>query len=86
MAQTKEEVKKIAMGMIKELPKYMEALVDKSLNTGALNLDADLGGDMIWPKIIMIACLEREADQYRANGTSYGKRVNKEVKNLKLFI
>lgn len=41
---------------------------------------------MIIPRCIIMAILEHESQQYSAKGTSYEKRIKKEVKNIQYFI
>ena len=41
---------------------------------------------MIIPKVIVAALMESEATQYNARGTSFEKKIKKEVKNLRYFL
>lgn len=74
--------------LLAEAYAHAERAINKALNSGALDIDgwdADID-PMILPKIIVITLLENEADQYKATGTSFEKRVKKEVANLKRFV
>lgn len=87
-ADKKKKIKDLAVEMLTNALPKMEELVEKSLNSGALDIDSwDLNNNpMILPKTIVIAVLETEAEQYKANGTSFEKEIKKEVKNLKYFL
>ena len=84
----KKKIKALAKKMLKNSLKEMEAKIDKALNSGALDVDNwdENSNSMILPKVIVVAIMETEADQYKASGTSFEKEVKKEVKNLKCFI
>lgn len=87
-ADKKNKIKQIAIDMLKESQEAQLKLVEKALNSGALDIDAWDENDkpMILPKIIVTAVLQRESQQYEAKGTSYEKKVKKEVNNLKIFL
>jgi hypothetical protein len=84
----KEKIKAMAVEMLKNAQPHLEALVEKALNSGAIDTDSwdENSNSMILPKCIVIAVLEEEADQYKAKGTSFEKEVKKEVSNIKCFI
>jgi len=87
-ADKKNKIKQLAIDMLKESQEAQLKLVEKALNSGALDIDAWDENDkpMILPKIIVTAVLQRESQQYEAKGTSYEKKVKKEVNNLKIFL
>ena len=87
-ADKKNKIRQIAIDMLKESQEAQLKLVEKALNSGALDIDAWDENDkpMILPKIIVTAVLQRESQQYEAKGTSYEKKVKKEVNNLKIFL
>ena len=66
----------------------MESKIDGALNSGAIDIDSWQEDDspMVLPKIIITAILENESTQYQGKGTSFEKKIKKEVKNLKYFI
>jgi hypothetical protein len=84
----KNKIKKLAIDMLKESHKAQLKLVEKALDSGAIDIDAwdEKNGPMVTPKIIVVAILQRESDQYDGTGTGLEKRVKKEVKNLKYFL
>jgi len=84
----KKKIKALAKKMLKNSLKEMEAKIDKALNSGALDIDNwdENSNSMILPKVIVVAIMETEADQYKGSGTSFEKEVKKEVRNLKCFI
>jgi len=88
MADNRAKIKALALQMLKNSQREMEAKIDKALNSGALDLDEwdENSNSMILPKIIVKAIIEDEADQYSAKGTAFEKEVKKEVTNLKCFL
>ena len=84
----KKKIKALAKKMLKTSLKEMEAKIDKALNSGALDVDEwdENSNPAILPKVIVIAIMEDEAEQYKAKGTSFEKEVKKDVSNLKCFI
>ena len=86
--EKKAEIAKRAATMLEQSYKEQLKKVNKLLDSSAIDVDQwDVNNNaMILPKCIVIAILEDEADQYKANGTSFEKQVNAEVKNLKLYI
>jgi hypothetical protein len=84
----RNKIKALAIQMLQQSQKEMEAKVEKALNSGALDIDDwdENSNPAILPKCIVIAIMEDEADQYKAKGTSFEKEVKKEVANLKCFI
>lgn len=88
MKSNHQKIKKIVKDILNEANKEMHKKIDKAIQCGALDIDSwdENSNPMIIPKIITIALLENEADQYKAGGTSFEKEVKKESKNLKLFL
>ena len=84
----RNKIKALAIQMLQDSQKEMEAKVEKALNSGAFDIDDwdENPNSMILPKIIVIAIMEDEADQYKATGTSFEKEVKKGVSNLKCLI
>ena len=62
--------------------------IDRALNSGALDIENwnEKTSPMILPKTIATAILESEATQYSARGTSFERRIKRDVKNLRYFI
>jgi len=87
-AAKKRKIKALAKWMLKDSKKKMEEKIDKALNSGALDIDNwdENNCSMIIPKIIVAALMESEATQYNAKGTSFEKKIKKEVKNLRYFL
>ena len=88
MADNKAKIKELAVEMLKNALPHMEELVEKALNSGAIDPDSwdENSNPMILPKCIVVAVLESTADQYKATGTSFEKEVKKEVRNLRCFV
>jgi hypothetical protein len=86
--EKKEKIQKLVLEMLKT---SHEAAIKKSetvFNTGAIDVDGwdENNSPMILPKCIVTAILESEAYQYGAKGTSFERRVKKEVRNIRYFI
>ena len=87
--QKKAVIKKYVKDMMKESHKVMIKRIDKALNSGAIDIDAydPHNNFMILPRVILIAILESEADQYKPGAGSYWHRpMKKEVNNIRYFI
>ena len=84
----KKRIEEICNELLDNSIEAMRYQIKKSINSGALdinNWDENIDS-MIIPKIIMIAVLKDEAEQYSAKGTSFEKQIKREVKNLINFI
>lgn len=84
----KNKIKKIAKEILKYSYINMQTKIDTVLNSGAIDVDSwdPKNAPMIIPKCIIMAILLHESQQYSAKGTSYEKRIKKEVKNIQYFI
>ena len=86
--EKKEAIKLLAREMLND--SYLEMLkkIDKALNCGAVDIDNwdEKDSPMILPKCIVTAILQNESTQYEGKGTSFEKRVKKEVRNIRYFI
>ena len=88
---TQEKKEKIEALVIEMLEFSKECMVKKlttALNCGALDIENwdEKISPMILPKVIVTALLESEGTQYGAKGTSFEKKIKKEVKNLRYYI
>lgn len=84
----KKEIKKRVEFLLEGAFDKIKDKVDKAINSGAIDIhswDGNIGG-MILPKTIVIALMEDEANQYKCEGTSFEKKMKKDVNNLKLFL
>jgi methylmalonyl-CoA mutase cobalamin-binding subunit len=86
--EKKQNIKSLVVKMLNESHDAMLKKIDNVLNSGGINIDSwDINDKpMILPKIITMALLEHEIHQYDGSGTSYQKRIKKEVRNLRYFI
>ena len=86
--QKKDAIKNHVVDMITWSHKRMLKKIDKAINSGALDIEnwQPDNSPMVIPKTIMIAILQEEADQYSPKDTSYERKVNKAVRNLKMFL
>jgi hypothetical protein len=83
-----EQIEAITNEMLNGAKIAIQKLIKKALNSGAIDVEAwdENNNPMLLPKVILIAALENEADQYKATNTSFEKKIKKEVNNLKLFL
>jgi hypothetical protein len=86
--EKQHRVKSLVKDMLKESYEAMIKKVDKALNSGAIDIDGwdEKINSMILPKCIVTAILQDESTQYEGKGTSFEKKVKKEVKNIRHFL
>lgn len=86
--EKKDAIKHHVIDMINESGRAMIDKIDSALNCGALDIDSWDKDDkpMIIPHVVISALLQREINQHSGKGTSYEKKVKKELKNLSYFI
>ena len=88
METKRDKIKGLVVNLLNQSHEEMYFKIDAALNSGAIDIDSWQEDDspMILPKIIITAILENESTQYQGKGTSFEKKIKKEVKNLKYFI
>ena len=88
MQAKKNKIKKLVKEMLINSNYEMLKKIDKALNSGAVDVESwdENNNSMILPKIILIAILENEADQYKATGTVFENEVKKGVRYLRYMI
>lgn len=81
-------IKKLASEMISESTGEMLKKLDRVLESGCVDIDGwdESNAPMVLPKSIIAAILQSESFQYEGRGTSYEKRIKKEIKNIRYFI
>lgn len=85
--KNKELIKKRTYELIDENIEWMKQKVDKLLDSNAIDCNDNLGGDYIWPKIIICAIAREIEVQYGPKKMlSNYRRYRKEIKNLGYFI
>lgn len=86
--EKKDKIKSLVESMLNESHENMIKKIEKVLNSCYVDVDGwdENDAPMILPKCIVTAILQVESTQYEAKGTSYEKRVKKEVKNIRYFI
>lgn len=84
----KEKIKELVKDMLIESHEHALQNIDRALNSGAIDIDGwdENNAPMVLPKCILTAILENEARQYTAKGTSFEKKMKKEVKNISYFL
>lgn len=86
--EKQKKIKSLVVDMLNYSHKAMVEKIDAALNSGAVDIDSwdEKNAPMILPKCIVIALLQRESNQYECKGTSYEKKIKKEISNLKYYI
>ena len=84
----KEKLSNLVVELLTQSHEKMIEKISKVLNSGAIDIDKwnENVDSMILPKIIATAILEDESTAYNCKGTSFEKKIKKEVKNIKNFI
>ena len=88
METKRDKIKGLVVNLLNQSHEEMYFKIDAALNSGAIDIDSWQEDDspMILPKIIITAILENESTQYQGKGTSFEKKIKKEVKNLRYFL
>jgi hypothetical protein len=88
METKRDKIKALVVNLLEQSHEEMYWKIDAALNSGAIDIDSWQEDDspMVLPKIIITAILENESTQYQGKGTSFEKKIKKEVKNLRYFI
>lgn len=88
--EQKEKIKALVIELLNTSHEAMINKIDRALNCGALDIENwdEKTSPMILPKTIATAILESESTQYSASarGTSFERRIKRDVKNLRYFI
>ena len=88
MESKRDKIKALVVNLLEQSHEEMYWKIDAALNSGAIDIDSWQEDDspMVLPKIIITAILENESTQYQGKGTSFEKKIKKEVKNLRYFL
>ena len=88
MKTKKEKIYSLVSDMLNQSNKAMRKNIRKVLNSGAVDVDNwdESISPMILPKCIITAILQHESTQYDGTGTSFEKRIKKDVNNIRYFI
>lgn len=86
--EQKEKIKALVIELLNTSHEAMINKIDRALNCGALDIENwdEKTSPMILPKTIATAILESEATQYSARGTSFERRIKRDVKSLRYYI
>lgn len=74
--------------LLKDSIERMNESIIKAINSGAIDIESwdPVNNRYMLPKTIIMAVLENEVYRHSPIGTSFDKQMNKEVKNIKLFL
>lgn len=88
MESKEQKIEKLCLDMLETSIVDIKARIKKAIDSGAVDVEEwdEKINPYLLPKAIMIAIFERETNLYRPTGTSFEKEVNKEAKNIELFI
>lgn len=86
--EQKEKIKALVIELLNTSHEAMINKIERAINCGAIDIESwdENNSPMIIPKIIATAILERESTQWSAKGTSFEKKIKREVKNLRYYI
>lgn len=86
--EKKEQIKTLVQDLLRDSHAAMMSKIDRALNSGAIDIDSwdEKNAPMILPKCIVTAILQNEGHQYEGKGSSYEKRIKKEVKNIQYYL
>lgn len=86
--EKKAKIELLANELLKCSVENIQQSIKKAIECSGVDIESwdEDSGPMILPKAILIATIENEARQYYCTGTSFEKKVKKDVKNIKLFI
>lgn len=86
--EKKARVKTLVQDLLNDSHTAMMSKIDSVLNSGAIDIDFwdENSAPMILPKCIATAIMQNEIHQYEAKGTSFEKRIQKEVKNIQYYL
>ena len=88
MRTKKQQIKRLVKEMLIECNKKALKNIDKVLNSGCIDIEDwdEKKAPMVLPKAILTAILQYEANQYTAIGTSFERKMKKEVSNIRYFL
>lgn len=84
----KDKIKSLISDMLNQSHKAMMNKIDKALTCGAIDIENwhEDYNPMILPKCIVIAIMQNESNQYDGRGTSFEKKIKKEVSNIRYHL
>jgi hypothetical protein len=88
METKKETIKRLTISLLNQAHEDMIQKVDTLLESGAVEINDwdNKTNPLILPKTLTTAILKHESTLYDGAGTSFEKKVKKDVKNLILFL
>jgi hypothetical protein len=86
--EKKDAIRAHVEDILKMSHEAMMKKIDRAINSGAVDADSwdPNAAPMILPKCIVAAIMQQEATQYDGKGTSYERKIKKEVRNIRYFI
>jgi hypothetical protein len=86
--EKKEKIKALVTEMLKQSHEAMIEKIDRVLNSGAIDIDGwdEKQSPMIVPKCIISALYDHQITQFDGSGTTYERRIKKEIRNIRYFI
>lgn len=86
--EKKELIKKYSSNMLEQSYECMIKKIDKALNSGCIDVESwDVNKyPYILVNSIVSAILDNEADSYNGSGSSFEKKMKKDIRNIQRFI
>ncbi len=86
--EKKAKIELLANEMLKCSVENIQKSIKKAIECSGIDIESwdENSGPMILPKIILISAIENEARQHYGLGTSFEKKIKKEVKNIAYFL
>ncbi len=83
-----DKISELTNQMLDDAIPHIRKSIERAIISGAIDVDGwdENHNKMLIPKAILVASLENEADQYKADGTSFERQVKKDIRNIKLFL
>lgn len=88
METNKELIVNLVTEILNDSHRAMLKDLTKVINSGCIDIENwdRTNNSMVLPKIIATAILQHQSTQYEGKGTSFQKKIKKEVKNIRYFL
>lgn len=88
METNKELIVNLVTEILNDSHRAMLKDLTKVINSGCIDIENwdRTNNSMVLPKIIATAILQNQSTQYEGKGTSFQKKIKKEVKNIRYFL
>ncbi len=86
--EKKEKIAELVLEMLEWSHENMKKKIQKAINCGAIDIDGwdPNNKQMAVPKCIVAAMLRNESWEYEGRGTSFEKKIKRDIENIQLCI